>query len=167
MTDERPITGTGAAKFSRDERPIGKRVKKRGEVDDWGSVDSAQSKALQERAKQVVVKLEPEMREWAGTPEAAKFASSFEESDALGKALDTLKVPKSVDAEVVALFVLGAGDEGKSRAELEEEWHLRFKALETVRLMCYAPGTECREALRPYVTYTVSLLDIEAAFAEA
>ena len=66
MTDERPITGSGAAKFSRDERPIGgKRVKKRGEVDDWGSVDSAKSKALQERAKQVVVKLEPEMREWA------------------------------------------------------------------------------------------------------
>ena len=65
-SDERPITGTGAAKFSRDERPIGgKRVKKRGEVDDWGSVDSAQSKALQERARQVVVKLEPEMFEWA------------------------------------------------------------------------------------------------------
>ena len=56
----------------------------------------------------------------------------------------------------MASFVLGTGDEGKSRAELEEEWHLRFKALETVRLMCYAPGEECRELLRPYVTYHAS-----------
>ena len=87
------------------------------------------------------------------TDAATSFCTTLSPSDLFGKALDTLKVPRSLAPEAVGSFVLGAGDEGKSRAELEEEWHLRFKALETIRFMCYAPGDGCREALRPYVTY--------------